>query len=447
MKKSLARPLAETAAPVFALDSRRTIVFGNAALAAWLEVELADLLGQRAEYAASSLVSPCDVAVSALAPPPEVLQGAQALGLVSVPSANGAVRCRRVRYAMIPQRGETWIVGVLDAHDLPEDEAAEREAALGEQQTAAELHRDLLVLRAQWQRRYRCDRLIGDSAVAQRLREQVRIAIDGRARTTIIGPPGSGREHIARTIHGGSGSETIALLPLACSLLDPDLLEAAVEAFLRQSPNSTNDSTILLLEADQLSPECQQAILRMLQSARQPVRTLCTARQSLSQLAAKGLYHAELGSWLSTLEIYLPPLSERKQDLPLLAQQALEDHNASREMPLTGFQPEALDALVAYSWPANGDELMAAVQTATRNASGTLIALADLPEAVRRAAEPKRAERVEEPIELDQFLADVERELIARALRKSKGNKALAARWLGIPRVRLLRRMEQLGLS
>jgi DNA-binding NtrC family response regulator len=332
---------------------------------------------------------------------------------------------------------------VIDATDLAADDAVES----GEP-PSQELHRELLALRAQIRRRYRCDRLLGDSPAARRIREQVRIAVESRARACIVGPSGSGREHLARTIHGGAqDGEHQPLLPLACSLLDTELLEAALLAFVRQSAKADAPPTVLLLDADQLTAECQESLVRMLVDGKRVVRTLATARNSLLQLAAEGTFRADLAAWLSPLVIELPALAARRQDLPVLAQLALEDFNALGEQQLSGFQPDALDALVAYAWPGNIDELHAVVIEACRKSAGAMVTSGDLPEAIRRSTEPSRPGRAEEPIELDKLLEDVEREVISRALRLSKGNKAQAARMLGVPRVRLLRRIEQLGIS
>jgi len=441
MKNSLARPLADTDSPVFALDPRRAIVFCNAALAKWLEVDASQLLGQRCDYSSSELSDPYEIALATLATPPEVFSGSQATGIVCRPLEGGAVVRRRVRYSLLPQGDENWVVGVVDPTDLGGDVGTDDEAP------ANELHRELMTLRTQIRRRYRADRLLGDSPTARRVREQVRIAIDSGARTMIVGPPGSGREHLARAIHGGAQeSERQPLLPLTCSLLDSDLLEAAVHAFVRQSAREDAPPTVLLLEADQLTAESQEALARLLFGSRRPVRTLTTARRSLLQLAAEGLLRTDLADWLSPLVIELPPLAARRQDIPVLAQLALEEFNATSEQQLSGFQPDALQALVAYGWPENFDELHAVLSEACRKSAGPLVALGDLSDVIRRAAEPVRPARADEPIELDKFLADIEREVIVRALRRSKGNKAQAARMLGVPRVRLLRRIEQLGI-
>lgn len=440
MKNSLARPLAETDSPVFALDPRRTIVYCNPALLAWLGVTAEQLLGKHCDYAAGEADDPVGAALAALAIPPEAFEGSRDSGHLLKASPEGIVR-RGARFTLLPQQGENWVVAVVDPADENETASVPLVATSHD-----ELHRQVATLRLQIQRRYRVDRLYGDSPAARRIREQVRIAIDSRARTVIIGPPGSGREHLARTIHAAAREgERPPLLPLQCALLDAELIEAAIESFLRQS-DADDRATILLQDVERLASDGQATLARLLVGSRRPIRTLTTARRPFQESVGAGAFREDLAAWLGPLVIDLPGLVARREDVPVLAQSALEDFNATGERQLSGFHPEALDALVAYAWPNNFDELRAAVWDSCRRATATAVQLADLPESIRRALEPTRPDRVEEPIELDRFLEDVEREVIGRALRRSKGNKAQAARMLGIPRVRLLRRIEQLGV-
>lgn len=446
MRNSLTRLFAETENPVFALDPGRVVVYCNSALARWLEVEPEQILGQRCSYHSRGAHEPQAAALAAVAAPPEAFLGATTAGIAQRTTSTGGSQRRAVRYSTLRYQDESWLLGVLDASDLADD------APIVESlESPAELHRRLQALRGQILRRYQFDRVLGDSPQARRIREQIRIAVESRARTLVVGPPGSGREHLARAIHGSGGAESgPRLLPLVCPLLDAELLEAAIDAFLRQEGIGTTraaEATILLLDADLLPSETQETLLQLAQSVRRPFRTLATARVPLPQLAAEGTYRADLAAWLSPLVIELPPLAARRSDLPLLAQWALEEHNAAHPRQFSGFHPEALEALAAYSWPDNLDELVVLVAAACRQAAGPLIQRSDLPEILRQSAEPLRPERSDEPIELDRLLEDVEREMLRRALRRSKGNKAEAARWLRMPRARLLRRLEQLGLE
>jgi len=146
--------------------------------------------------------------------------------------------------------------------------------------------------------------------------------------------------------------------------------------------------------------------------------------------------------------IQLPPLAERRGDIPLLAQWFVEEANARSGKQVAGLSAEALDRLDAYGWPGNVDELGRVIDEAHRAAEGVEIAVRDLPQPIHlahaAAAHPRRAE---ETIVLEQFLARIERELLVRALQRAKGNKTKAARLLGMTRPKLYRRLVQLGLE
>jgi DNA-binding NtrC family response regulator len=178
------------------------------------------------------------------------------------------------------------------------------------------------------------------------------------------------------------------------------------------------------------------------------LRFLATSEQAPDALLAQGRLHPLLAAAVGTLVIRLPPLAERREDIPLAIQLAVEELNAERKRQFRGFSPAAVDALVAYSWPGNLAELRRIVAEAVDRATAPEITLADLPRRLDQAAAvARRPARADEPIVLAEFLTGIERQLIERALAQAKGNKARAARLLGLTRPRLYRRMVQLGLE
>jgi DNA-binding NtrC family response regulator len=206
--------------------------------------------------------------------------------------------------------------------------------------------------------------------------------------------------------------------------------------------------TLLLNDADQLPREVQDEMARTLSAKSFPLRVIATSRQALGSLAAQGRYREPLASLLSTIVIELPPLAERRADLPLLAQILLEEVNSRGSKQLAGFSSEALDCLDAYSWPGNCDELAQMVAEAHQRAEGPYVESTDLPERIHLAAyAAAHPARIEESIVLDEFLGRIERELVSRALAQAKGNKTKAAKLLGMTRPRLYRRLVHLGLE
>jgi DNA-binding NtrC family response regulator len=267
----------------------------------------------------------------------------------------------------------------------------------------------------------------------------------------IVGPLGSGRQHVAKTIHYSRPAAVLGpLVPIDCNLLDAEEMQATLTSLLRRQAESASEkpSVALLLDVDRLREGAQQELAGFLELPKIELRTIATARTSLQRLAARRRFHRGLAYGLSTLTIALPSLAARADDIPLLAQFFLEEFNADGNRQLAGFAPQALDELAAYPWPHNVAELADLVRQACERAGGREVQAADLPERIRLASGAvAHAPRDEQPIDLDQFLAGVEKELTERALKLARNNKTRAAELLGVNRARLLRRLVQLGLA
>jgi len=338
-------------------------------------------------------------------------------------------------------------MALVDAADLSETGPS---PPAGAEPEAAWLHERIRSFHRRSASRLGVDRLLGDSLVMRRLRAQVAMAAASAASVWIGGPPGSGRQRAAEAIHYGAHGPVGSLVPLDCAVLSGELVISTVQALAARRPSAERPagSTLLLVDVDLLPCDVQTSLAQILCGRAFPLRLIATARQPLEELLKPGKFRQDLGLSLSTISIHLPSLAERREDLPLVAQLFLEEVNARGGKQLAGFAPEALDALDGYPWPGNLDELAAVVAVAHQRAQGPQIAVGDLPDEIHlAAAAAARPRKPEETIVLDEFLGRVERELIGRALRRAKGNKARAARLLGLTRPRLYRRMVQLGME
>jgi len=442
----LLRTLEEAAVPIFALDGERKIVFANSALGDWLALPAGELIGRRCDYAAAE-TDAAQAACAAICPPPEAFFGQIRDGFASrLATSQLPFERRPVRYFFLP--GESSAESLLLAFVQVGEEAVED--PIGATLAPERLHAALLKLRGHFAQQFNIGQLIGQSDALVRVRQQVGIAAQSRARTLIIGPRGSGREHVARTIHYGFDATSVApLMPIACSLVDAEQMQAALATLLRkqQASPSKYPGAALLLDVDRLCPDAQQELVEFLRLPKIELRTLATSRVSLARLTAKGKFRRDLAYAISTLSINVPPLSARREDIPLLAQHFLEATNRSAGRQLSGFQAAATDLLASLPWRGNIDELAQAVEQACDRAAGPKVTTADLPDWVHLGHDAvAHSMDGDEPIELDAFLAEIEKELLARALKKSRGNKSKAAELLGLSRPRLLRRLAQLGL-
>ncbi len=445
----LARLLDAVNAPVYVLDEERAIVFANQACLDWVGPAAEPLQGQRCAYHTAAEAAGPEAVAAGLCPSPEALAGREMAGIVGCTTADGRASRRRARF--IPLRGGDSIAGLVvlvEPDDLSEAQALA--PAAGETE-AARLHERVRSFRQQAARRYRVDRLAGDSPAIRRARAQIELAAASRANVLIVGPRGSGRQHAAAAIHyGGAGESAASLIPMACSVLGDDLTRSTLAALAVRGlpPGLPGRGTLLLNDADTLSPAVQPEVAKVLAARSFPLRVIAVAERRLADLVQAGQYREDLACVLSTLAIELAPLSQRRADLPVLLQLFLEEANARTGKQLAGFAPEAIDCLDAYGWPGNVDELIRVVNEAHQKAEGAQIGVRDLPQqihlAAAAAAHPRRAE---ETIVLEEFLREVERELLGRAMARAKRNKTKAAKLLGITRPRLYRRLVQLGLE
>jgi DNA-binding NtrC family response regulator len=475
--KELARLFNSATSPIYMLDDELTIVFLNQAVLEWLGVEQS-LVGRRCAYHSSAAVDDLDALAAGLCPPPQVLAGKPTVATVSRKAEDGRLIERRADFLPIGSEasGLVGVLAVLDAADqpVPSDDDQQTPDA---RSSSEMLHDEVRRFRQQAAARYRADRLIGQGSAMRLARRQVELSAASRGSVLLVGPTGSGRRHLAAAIHYGAaekgdsphlperpggcfaqmgtvpffrGEGLGMLAPLDCALLGADLLGAVAEAVTRGSrlDDPSGPGTLLLHRIDELSADVQAELADFM--ARRPLawRLIATSAEPLVELARRGKFREDLACLLSTVVIELPPLDRRREDLPLLAQLFLEELNATGQRQIGGFTPAALDLLDSYAWPGNLDELAQVVAESHRQAAGREIDVNDLPERLRRigqaAAHPRRTE---ETIVLSEYLGRVERELIRRALARAKGNKARAARLLGMTRPRLYRRMVQLGLE
>ncbi len=445
---ALAQLLGNASTPIYVLDRHRRIIYCNAALTAWLGVEPRDLMGATCDYHSQLPPGAADFSPHLLCPPPEAFQGAACAAELSFSQPGGGAPRRRVRFLPLGGNDDPSPAAVLAVVD-ERPSVAPREQSLPSRQPS-DWHAQLReVLRGLTQADH-IGPLVGSHPAIARVRELIRLAAARDVRTLVVGPPGSGREQVARALHGRGPREGGApLAPLACNLLDAELLEQTVNSFIASCAELQWEQppALLLLEIDQLASDAQRALAGLLSIRELQLRTVATARHRLIDLAAAGDFRQDLAFALSTVEISLPALADRREDIGLLAQYFLEQQNAAGGKQLSGFSPEAFERLLAYPWPGNLDELAEVIASSCSRAAGPQLQVEDLPPQLDWAARAAARPAPPPPLELDQLLGQVEREALRRALRQARGKKARAARLLGITPARLLRRLNHFGLD
>ncbi len=441
----LLRLLQSISQPLYVLDDERRIVFANQACANWLGVEASELIGQVCRYQ-SAEPDPAAAAADVLCPPPEVFDGRETVAelIRRLPEGNSISRRARFLPLESESEGNMGVLAILEPADSPASEVANQAAPESQR-----LHQAAARFRAQMAASHALERLAGSSPAMARVRRQVEVAAASSGTVLICGPPGIGRQHVARAIHFSHKGPPGPLTPIACAALPAELIASNLQTALsrRAQLEGETQATILLIDIHLLPAELHREMTRWLEARRTGTRFIATVPEPLNVLAARNAYPTQLADLLSTIVIEIPPLAARREDIPLIAQMLLEDFNGLGGTQFRGFTSDALDRLAAHDWPGQIDELAAVVRQSAKTAEGYEIAAAQLPKQLRLAADAARVTKKHpEPIDLEKHLAAVESDTIRRALSDAKGNKARAARLLGLTRPRLYRRMLDLGL-
>jgi len=326
-------------------------------------------------------------------------------------------------------------------------------------------------------------RIIGQSQRMQALYEVIEKVAATPASVLITGESGTGKELIAAALHYKSGRRAKPFIKINCAAIPRELMESelfghergAFTGAVSSKPGRfelADGGTLFLDEIGEIPVEMQVKLLRALQenefervggvqTIRVDVRLVVATNRDLARLVEEGRFREDLFYRLNVVPIRLPPLRERREDIPLLVQHFLSKHNTRLGRKVQGIQPAALSALVEHRWPGNIRELENVVERAILFCGGTEIGPGDLPPelsgerpaqaapasggAVFAAAAPPGDDSSMKDI-VKQATAELERDLILRALAETQGNVTQAARKLKISRKSLQNKMKEFGL-
>jgi DNA-binding NtrC family response regulator len=266
------------------------------------------------------------------------------------------------------------------------------------------------------------------------------------------GEAGSGREHLARVLHARRPHGKRAFVPVDCQRASSTELKRLLKHLAddREEVEALRMGTLFLKNIASAARDVQDRLAEWLAAVAgdQGPRIMAATDCSLQELTERDEFHRELYFLLTTFVIEVPPLRKRSQDVLPLAQYFLEEGNRAAEKQLSGFSPDAMDALRRYYWPGNVAELREVVRAAAASAAGPLVTESDLPLAFRVGQENQRIgpPPAKPLLPLEATLEQVEREQIQAALAACRNNLSKAANLLGVSRPKLYRRLEALGL-
>jgi transcriptional regulator with PAS, ATPase and Fis domain len=427
--------------PLFAVNAQRRLIFFNHACESLTGVPAERVLGLECRHHGPHEPSDPVSLVGSLCPPLSAFQGEPTTRPALLLHAQGERLWRVIHFTPISSaNGElAAILGRIGPPQETEAPSMTRDDSL---------HATLLRLRQRLYARFRIDHVVAASPAMRRVLQQVRLAADSHVQVFIEGERGTGKERLARLIHTLSATAGRPFVTIDCEVLTPELLQQQLseEGLLE----SRAWATLYLREPGLLPAELQGRLIRFLenQPASTSQRVLAGSTKPLTQLRSEGACRHELLDLLSTLVIAAPSLRDRRQDIPILAQQVLEECNAEGPHQIPALHPGAREVLLAYPWPGNVVQLEGIIREAHGRAAGPELTADDLPRVLREAAGLARVPPVRnrQPLPLDELLATAERRIIQLALRDAGNNLTQAAARLGISRPRLHRRLAVLGL-
>ncbi len=327
------------------------------------------------------------------------------------------------------------------------------------------LEAENVALRQQLDAKFGLENLVGESPALKEVLEVVQQVAPTRATVLLLGESGTGKEMVAKVIHQLSPRAQQPMVTVHCAALAPTLLEselfghekgAFTGAYERRIGRfeQAQGGTLFLDEIGEIDATIQIKLLRFLggrtfervgsnKTLTTDVRLVAATNKDLEERVKAGAFREDLYFRLRVVEIRLPALRERLEDIPLLARAFLGEFSRENQKPVKGFTAEAFDLLLQYRWPGNVRELRTSIEHAVVLCRGEKITVRDLPAALRdvpsRVPDEKDAQRL--LTRNDVTAKEVERELIIRILKTTNGNRTLAAKRLGMSRRTLHRKL------
>lgn len=325
------------------------------------------------------------------------------------------------------------------------------------------LEKENILLRKELEKKYGIDEIIGKSKKMEEIFDLIRTVADSEAVVMIRGESGTGKELIARAIHANSKRKYGPLIALSCGALPETLLESELFGYEKGAFTGAQYSrkgriemadggTLFLDEIGDISPKTQVDLLRVLQEktvyhlgSTKPikinVRIVSATNRDLEKAVQDGTFREDLYYRLNVVTINVPPLRDRKEDIPLLTNHFLKKFTIENAKKIDGFSGETMEMLIAYHWPGNVRELENVVEHAVVVCKTNEITPGNLPETLRR--EPQQTE----PAPPAKTLEDSEKRHIINILNENQWNISKSAKNLGIDRVTLYNKIKKYNIE
>ena len=330
-----------------------------------------------------------------------------------------------------------------------------------------DLEKKVETLESQLNEKFGMENIIGESDAMQQVFEIIRQTAPTQASVLIQGPSGTGKELVAQAIHRLSTRAQGPFVAVHCAALSSTLLES--ELFGHEKGAFTgatgqrkgrfelaDGGTLFLDEVSEVDPSIQVKLLRVLEertfervggeeTIETDIRVIAATNRDLREYVRQGKFREDLFFRLNVVDIMLPSLAERTDDIPLLAGRFLKEYAEKNGKRIDGFSPDALNLLAAYAWPGNVRELRNTIEKMVVLSRTERLSARDVPANIREAVKGPVGLASRAPVLLAGSLADTERRKIMAVLDKNGGNRTRAAGELGISRRTLHRKLREYG--
>jgi DNA-binding NtrC family response regulator len=327
-----------------------------------------------------------------------------------------------------------------------------------------QLRREVVNLRRAVEKEYSFNQILGKSKPIQAVFELIRRITPSPSSVLITGESGTGKELVARAIHYNSPRASAPFIPVNCAAIPENLLESEMFGHMKGSFTDakadrrglfeeSQGGTLFLDEISELPISLQAKLLRVLQereirrvggvrSIPVDVRVIAATNLDLAGEVKAKRFREDLYYRLNVIEVHMPALRERTEDIPLLTLHFVKKYAEPMKKPIGGLSEGALALLMDYHWPGNVRELENVIERGVTLTRTEKIGSEDLPQAVRGDSGDRHM--IEEAAEKTRTLAEVERAYILRVMEKTAGNKYQAAQVLGIDRKTLYRKLDEI---
>jgi DNA-binding NtrC family response regulator len=328
----------------------------------------------------------------------------------------------------------------------------------------ASLRREVVSLRRAVEKEYSFNQILGKSKPMQAVFELIRRITPSPSSVLITGESGTGKELVARAVHYNSPRAQGPFIPVNCAAIPENLLESEMFGHMKGSFTDAKadrkglfeeaqGGTLFLDEISELPLSLQAKLLRVLQekeirrvggtrSIPVDARVIAATNLDLAGEVKAKRFREDLYYRMNVIEVHMPALRERTEDIPLLAMHFIKKYAEPMKKPVAGLTEGALALLMDYAWPGNVRELENVIERGVTLTRGEKIGSEDLPQAVRGDSGDRHM--IEEAAEKTRTLSEVERAYILRVMEKTAGNKYQAAQVLGIDRKTLYRKLDEI---